>query len=554
MPGIQIRNMGGIAPRLSPRLLPSNAATVAENCKLWSGEVHAFRTPRVDSAPLKQGFVESVYYIDGFWLSWNADIDVVRGFIPGDVSGRIYFTGDGNPKTTNVSLATTSQPYPTVTYDLGVAAPSNAPTLVLGAGGSGVPLFRSYVYTYVTAFGEEGPPSAPSALVSALNGQSVVVSGLLPPTSANVTRVRIYRTSTATVGTDYVFVAEIAANVASYNDVITVDLLGEKLLSQDWYAPPNNMIGLSAHPAGFLVGFVGNQLYLSEAFQPHAYPPAYVKVLESPIVAVGIYGNTIVVTTTGFPYLVTGSDPRNMTVEKLPDPYPCVSKRSLVSGDRGIIYASNEGLVWIGYGGTQVITRDVLSRDEWALYNPTTIHGVVYDGRYFGFYLSGAGQDFELFDPSGSGFVFDYNDRATGVEQRDKLTTLGFYATSVYANPDSNLYFVSRVSRTNILNEWEAGATLIPYTWTSKAFVMPYLTNFATAKVVLVSDVGTTQFSLLSRGIVKYSRVVKDSEPFRLPAFSRSVEPWKVQITGTRFVAEIHLGTSINELAEGKVT
>lgn len=559
MPSIRIQNFGGIVPRISDRLLPQNSATIAENCKLGSGELRPFRSPKADPAVLKDGLIETIHNINGFWLSWNGDVDVVRGFIPGDTTGRIYYTGDGKPKVTNVSLATESAPYPFKAYDLGVVAPAAAPVVVIGTGGTGSSALRYYVYTFVTAFEEEGPPSNASLGLNVMNGQVVTLSAFSVPTSTNVDRIRIYRTDTGSSSTEFVFMDEIPVGQITYEDTVLEVDLGERLPSQEWYPPPANMIGLVSHPNGFVAGFVGNQLHVSEPYQPHAYPPEYVKVFDYPIVALGVYGNTIVVATSGFVYLVSGVDPRNLTVEKLPDPYPCVSKRSMASGDRGVIYACNSGLVWVGFGGLQVVTRDVLTRDEWKDYNPSTIHGVISDGHYVGYYLYDQGQDYSLVDPAGAGFIFDYTDRATGVDQRDKLTTLTFYATATYANPDSSFYSVVRKDRHNTLLQSEEGEGYTPYRWRSKAFIMPYLISFGAAKVVARHawkddpDTGrTVQFTVIVGTKVKYTRPAKTNEPFRLPRFYREVEPWYVQVEGDEFVCEIHMATSMDELKEGK--
>jgi hypothetical protein len=236
----------------------------------------------------------------------------------------------------------------------------------------------------------------------------------------------------------------------------------------------------------------------------------------------------------------------------------------MVSGDRGVIYASNDGLVWVGYGGLQVITRDLLSRDEWQLWNPSTIHGCVYDGRYVGFIqprLTTTDEDYDRADdePTTLGFMFDYADRATQVDQRDRLTTFDFYATTTYAAPGETFYFVTRDEDTNTFKEWDTGDGYLSYDWRSKAFVMPYLTSFAAAKVTGRypwkddPDNGrSVTFELWVGTRLKYTRPVESSEPFRLPRFYREVEPWYVRVKGTEIVQEIHLATSMEELREGK--
>lgn len=558
MPSIHVQNFGGIAPRISDRLLPQSVATVAENCKLWSGEIRPFRAPRVDPSPVKDGFVETIHNINGLWLSWNGDVDVARGFIPGDTTGRIYYTGDGKPKITNVSLASSSPPYPSQAYDLGVAAPTAHPALNVGVGGTGTVTTREYLYTFVTTFDEEGPPSDPSPSVDVLDGQVVSLSGFAAPTSQNIDRIRVYRSTTGTSTTEFLFVGDMPVGQATFVDTVVGVDLGERLPSQQWYPPPPNMAGLVSHPNGFLAGFTGNQLYVSEPYQPHAYAPGNVKVFDYAIIALGVYGNTIVVATSGFTYLVSGSNPQNLSVDKLPDPYPCISKRSMASGDRGVIYASSSGLVWVGFGGLQLITRAEVTRDEWAAYAPNTIHGVVYDGHYYGYYLFDKGQDYTLVDPVGAGFIFDYADHATGVDSRSKLTSLTGYATATHVDVGSGLYYIQRGNRRNILLQAERGVGLIPYRWRSKAFVTPYLTSFGAVKVVArhvqrgdLPTGRTVKFTLFVGKEAKYSRAVKANEPFRLPRFYREVEPWYLQVEGDVDVYDIHMATSMEELKEG---
>ena len=82
MPSIRIQNMGGIAPRLSSRLLPLSAAQIAESTKLWSGEVRAFRAGKALDDPMPPAPVLTIFHIEDAWLAWQDDVDVVLGFTP----------------------------------------------------------------------------------------------------------------------------------------------------------------------------------------------------------------------------------------------------------------------------------------------------------------------------------------------------------------------------------------------------------------------------------------------------------------------------------------
>lgn len=70
---------------------------------------------------------------NGFWLHWLTDVNVVRSPIPGDTTERTYFTGDGVPRMTDSSLATTGggSDYPTNSLNLGIPVPAAALTAAL---------------------------------------------------------------------------------------------------------------------------------------------------------------------------------------------------------------------------------------------------------------------------------------------------------------------------------------------------------------------------------------------------------------------------------------
>jgi hypothetical protein len=184
MTAINIKAFRGQIPRTSERLLPPNIASTALNCKLTTGAVEPL-------AGLTQVYstnhtIETVFryraFVDGAfttnWLTWAEDVNVVPSPNANDQNGRFYFTGDSfEPRMSSYSAAISSAPYPTAWYSLGTAAPTVAPT-VAHTGGTGTTESRSYVYTYVTAFGEESPPSPPSALYTTAISATWNITGL----------------------------------------------------------------------------------------------------------------------------------------------------------------------------------------------------------------------------------------------------------------------------------------------------------------------------------------------------------------------------------------
>lgn len=55
MGAIRITAFGGIIPRTSERLIPDNAAQIATNCRLSSGELEPFNAPALSYTSAKTG-------------------------------------------------------------------------------------------------------------------------------------------------------------------------------------------------------------------------------------------------------------------------------------------------------------------------------------------------------------------------------------------------------------------------------------------------------------------------------------------------------------------
>lgn len=170
MVAVNIKAFRGQVPRISERLLTPNHATRALNCKITSGSLdplagigQVFSTSlNIETVYRYRAFVNGAYADN--WLTWAQDVNIVPSPNANDPDGRFYFSSESfEPRMSTYALSISSTPYPTAWYSLGTAAPTIAPT-VAHTGGSGATESRSYVYTYVTTFGEESPPSPPSTL------------------------------------------------------------------------------------------------------------------------------------------------------------------------------------------------------------------------------------------------------------------------------------------------------------------------------------------------------------------------------------------------------
>lgn len=191
MPKLEV--FSGIAPKINPRLLPPGKAQAAVNVRMTSGKIEPFKAPLDAVTPIKVNPL-SIFKVVASgvdkWLTWNRDVDVVPSPVIGETLGRLYFSGDAEPRVTTTALATSGPDMPTSSYVLGVPRPVTAPT-VTPTGGSGTQETRAYVYTFVDPWGQEGQPSAGTSATGYANATSWNLSGMdtTPNSGGTVTAV-----------------------------------------------------------------------------------------------------------------------------------------------------------------------------------------------------------------------------------------------------------------------------------------------------------------------------------------------------------------------------
>lgn len=603
MPVLKLENFSGVVPRIGPTQLQPEQAQIARNVRVTSFELRSWRKPLKQYQPTTAD-VRSIYKLykestgEFVWLTWAADVDVVRGPIADDTDFRIYYTGDGVPKKTNWNLATTTEagvdPYPNASLNMGVRAPAAAPTLS-ASGGTSPTETRAYVYTNVSTFGsikEESAPSPATTVTCNTVGATVTVSGFssVSISGYNITHRRIYRTVVGAATVTYQLVAEISAATTTYDDTLTVADLGIVLQTQTWNEPPDGLRGIVSMPNGMLAGFVDNEVWFSEPYYPQAWPDLYTLVVDSKVVGLGVYDTTLVVLTERQPYLITGSSPLAMSQTKLPVPQPCVAKRSIASDQYGVLYASPNGLVSISPGGSDVISNPLYTRQEWQELSPSSMVGMIYNNQYLGFYTVG-------------------NDtRAIVLTRGDIPPLVEFNFDAVAAFVDKSNASVFAVSKfDNAIYQIDASPVNDTiYEWKSKKFIMPAPTNFAAMKLRADYDVITDAqiYAALVQSIITNNQVLwgmsgadlngvfnshtyntyvlngsilqdipeigetrsinvflfadeqlffqtsaTNNEPIRLPAGSKAYV-WEVEITGNVPVRTFAMATNISELRE----
>ncbi|MGY8872229.1 MAG: hypothetical protein ACKVJE_17470 [Pseudomonadales bacterium] len=520
----------GEATGVTPRLIPEGYAQKLLDANVRKGTLRpvrenlptAINTGRVDP--------ETIFrYPSGHWLSFAGDVDVVRSPLADDAWERIYWTGDGVPKMAAVTNATSGvAPYPNTHYELGVPAPDSI-LAVTGSGGDepDTVLSAVYAYSYVTGFEEEGPLSGPSTIVNRWdidetgNGWVDLTIPSINVTGRNITKVRIYRSED---GGEYNIVADVVAGTGIYRDSVGTSQLLLTAVSIEWDIPNPAMIGLSLVPGGGLAGFFDNVLCFSEPGYPHAWPIAYRITLPDDIVGIAVSAVGIVVCTKGMPWLVVGSTPSAMDAVKIETPQACVSKRSIVDMGDYVIYASPDGLVAIGAGGADIITKNVLDRDVWKAGKPESLHAYRESDRYVGFYKNSETQ---------SSFAFSAE---RGFELMSGWASAAFYDAQL-----DTLYLTNG----SMLDEFDGGSYR-EFTYRSGIDEVQPGTSFSCIKVI--ADSYPIPVSMYADGVLAFTVPVISNVVQRLPAGFNYAREWEVEVKASVEVFSIQVASSPSEL------
>lgn len=496
---LKIQDFAGIAPRWSARLLPNNGAVLAQNAKLLSGElrglhetsllhdftldadwdgteiVRAFRLPATVGAPIPITSEDQ-------WVGFKStEVDFVRTPIVNDSYERYYWTGDPNSYSGKPSYATRAMINAAVNTDIGASAyvlgiPTPVNTLTVSPA-SGNEEVRSYIYTFVSAYGEEGSPSSPTTATGNNEG-AWEISGwdtsIPDPSDSNIATVRLYRTVAGTTTTEYYWVADLTfGDSTPYFDSAqdATIALNFTLPSLGWTGPPTDLQGLIAHPGGFLVGFSGRNLWMSIPYQPHAWPLSQVLTTQTEIVGIAIFNNCIIITTTSHPYIAQGMSPASMTMQKLDSIDPCVNRRSIATTLFGVYYASPQGIILNDSTQSYLTTEQLFTREEWQDdFSPTTVIAAPYGLQYLAFYTAA------------SGFIYSPAEQLAPLSTLDRFSDVQAIQQDAYSG---DVYLVQN----DQCRLWDPPTTIpYSYTWESKEFDLPTPVNFAAFRLKFVSN------------------------------------------------------------------
>ena len=585
----RLENFAGIAPAKSARLLQGGLGQKAENMTFSSGRITPLRHDNVVLG-LASGLIKSVHFYqrvgqqDVLFEFTDENVQVLESPIASDTHERAYWTGQDFPRMGDYSGMVSGTSYPNVSFRLGVPAPSAAPTVAYDSTSGTASEDEeiqdfSYVYTLVTAFGEEGPPSDPSTIITWTSPQVIKVD--MPATSnpstgnhnfGTAARKRVYRANAGSSAAYFQLVADVPYTTTSITDNTPSSALAEVLPSEGWIGPPDDntslypdgpMQGLIAVGNGVFCGFAGTRLCFSEPFLPHAWPIQYRITIENEIIGISATNNGVIVMTKGFPYFVTGTDPAAMTAIQVDVAQSCVNRNSIVDMGEYVLYAGPDGLVSVSNTTGQVISREFISAAQWNEdFYPTTLKAFLYEGLYVAFYT-----DTSTSPDTHGGWIFDPRRPETAFS----TFTMNADVHGGYEYKSTGeLYYIDDgflkkfQGDPNVRDYWlgTAGATYKSRIFVSqptsmgalKIVAQDYPVEFKVwadgeciAEQTMVYDSSTSQYSILTSTTPSGATGNLGASPIaRLPA-NHGTE-WEVQVSSEYEIDEVVLASTVAEL------
>jgi len=589
----RVREMGGMVPAVDERLLPDNAAAYTENGLLKSGSLIPLpQYQRLqDVAPatsfayrLPVSYADAQFLYNSHWMEFDdPDTSVVRAPTIGDTHDRFYFTSPEIPPKYNTrARIEAGQP----AWLLGVPAPTIAPIVNSTGGVSETDVTRSYVYTYVTEYNEEGPPSPPTldSDRTDANWQITVTAPVFDDfgVKRNIKKVRIYRTIYGSDGaTQYYLVTEQPVIAAAPAVIIYDDILGDDVVSLNtilpstsWSGPPDDLFGFVLMPNGFLAGWRGlqySEIWFSDPFRPHAWPAEWTQTVEYPVVGLGVTNQSLVCCTEAYPVTMSGTHPQYIQVNKLVNHEPCLSRGSIISGPEGVFYASPNGLVLVVPGLADNITKGIISKKNWnTLLQVPRLRAARLGMSYFAYGAISIGvfQDDAFQDgPSNEEETFmteDLTGSLTGVVVDPTSDMVAFSmlksefpVDNVYNDPWSGEVLIVTDDKVKTLDVVTSGLPFQTAKWKSKIWQNSELRNVAVCKVFFDDGYSTTPGNASNRGVIRFFAdgvqiwerpLVKSGELMRLPSGYKATF-YQLEIETTWRIHSVEFATSVKELA-----
>lgn len=364
---------GGLSTKIAPNLIATNEAVECNNVDIEEGTLK----PVKDSVYLEDVTGGHNHFIDGGYIA-NTDASDDRFYV--EFANSLYWS--------DASFGS----YGVMKYDgtaTGInAAPPVSPNQIavatIAGGSLEIGVTYTYCYTFVDATFLEGTPTVFDSATTSSGQQKIQVTINPTNTPADVTQVRVYRTG----GDNPTFnlIGEIDIETTPVypktfdDDIRDIDVTRIELTSfVDTPAPVN--LDMLIENNGTFWGATGDRVYFSRIGSPYFWGELDYIRLDSNCTGLGKIGDSIIAFTASDMYKIDGWNRDNVFRRKLEYNQGCKNKRTVTNVNNYLFWVSDNGICL--YDGTSVVvvTRNILSWNEFARVGNQT-WGDFVDERY----------------------------------------------------------------------------------------------------------------------------------------------------------------------------
>lgn len=396
---------------------------------------------------------------------------------------------------------------------------------------------RAYVYTVVNTFNEESAPSA-AALISPTYIQQVQIQTYVPDFGTPPSGYRPYQTTriyrTFGSSANYVQITQeyVPPSGVTWRDATTANnITGTGLTTLEWDVPPTGLTAIVQMPNGWMAGFAGNMLYMSEPYRPSTWPHKMTFPQSIRGICVGIQG--LVVTTSEGCYVVNGVNPGSVTQMRLPVPQSGISQRSMTNVNGAVAFLSPDGIVLVqGSQATLDLSNKLFTREVWRTRYASQLSNMSL-AYHDGFLVASSSATF-------LGFMVHTDEGQGSTFTEYPVQTSCFY----YVPALDTLYFSVGTSVFSFGTSSEFNLT-----WQSKDFIFPKLESFGAC---FIRTSGSVTVSIILGDTTYYTFTAPSTGYYRIPAVSNGQDGrgrrWSVALSGTSTVSEFYLAQTMAEL------
>ena len=305
---------------------------------------------------------------------------------------------------------------------------------------------------------------------------------------------------------------------------------GATLPSLEWNPPPAQLGKLAQLPNGVFAGVVGNYLYFSEPYRPHAWPANYAQALPYECVSAMPFDGQLLITTKAAPLFVSGAHPASMTQQKLGSNEAGASEFGITVANGRPFYVAKEGLVIVeGLSGSLALSNNFFTAEKWREKYGSRVSNAVligYDSRLIA-----------LFE-TGDGFIINLSG-----QQPTMVEFSGGFGYPFRIPGEETLYLATASGCKKLFFGTGGG-----YTWHSKEFTLPKPSSYGVCRIVHDASVKVTFYGdkqyLCSTTIVASALT---TSYLRLPSSSRYLR-FSLKIESSGRVQEVNVANTMREV------